>query len=122
MINKRKIKEQKGVTLMALIVSVIILLIISIVVITNFRGEDISLINSVEEKANTYNFEKVKKEIELTTEKIKLKHSDKNDYNITDFCIELEMELRKHDTNSIVIENGTTYNVTYHGHTFIYNF
>lgn len=122
MIYKSKIKDEKGVSLMVLIVSVIILLIISVIVITNFRGEDTSLINSIEDKGKELNSEKIKHDIELAIQKIKNEKSNIPNYTINQFRIDLEEYLKGTDSEATVVIDGDAYHVQYKKLTFTYKY
>ena len=120
----KNLKDEKGITLVALIVTVIILLILSIVTITSYNTGGQTLINSAESKKDQIEKEIIKQEVEVSIEKVKLENSSEVNKNISEFIVKLQEKLRLNDSSAVVILNEDNpeekYDVTYKGNTFSY--
>ena len=124
---KRKIiniKSEKGITVTALIVTVIILLILSSVAIYNLADQKDSLLAAATNQKNDMIKEQAKQNIEVAAEKVKLKHVSDSSFTIDDFITELKQNLKVNDANANVVKKEGSgedmYNATFNGYTFSY--
>jgi type II secretory pathway pseudopilin PulG len=111
---KNKLKETKGITLIALVITIIVLLILAAITISTLTGE-----NGILTKADSAN-EKTKQEQAI--EEVKLAYNAVqidgiiDGWDIDKKAEELQKELRKEDSTSTVTVDGTDLDVTYKGY------
>jgi type II secretory pathway pseudopilin PulG len=116
---KNKVKETKGITLIALVVTIIVLLILAAITISTLTGE-----NGILTKADSAN-ERTKQE--QAVEEVKLAYNAVqidgviDGWDIDKKAEELQKELRKEDSTSTVTVNGTDLDVTYKGYDMTIN-
>ena len=105
--------QESGITLVALIVSIIVLLILATVSI------NLVINNGILDKAKTavdkYSDEQIKEEIALLTQEMKM-HQVLNGGSEEDA---LRSIFQSHDSNAIVTKSGSVYEVSYKGNTFL---
>lgn len=116
----KKIKGQKGITIIALIITIIIMLILASVTMYNFTNEGNGMLDIVERQKNDMSQAKAKQEVEVTIEKIKLANVSNTELTVSEFSKQLQEKLKNNDKDAevIVIEEG--YKVIYNGYTFNY--
>lgn len=114
-----KYKSEKGITIMALIVTVIVLLILSTVTITTLTGQD-SLVSSVEKQRSEVLQMEAKQEVEIAAEKIKLANASNKKLTASEFSGQLQEKLQINDITATVEPEGGGYKVKYNGYTFDY--
>jgi type II secretory pathway pseudopilin PulG len=116
---KNKVKETKGITLIALVVTIIVLLILAAITISTLTGE-----NGILTKADSAN-ERTKQEQAI--EEVKLAYNAVqidvviDGWDIDKKAEELQKELRKEDSTSTVTVDGTDLDVTYKGYDMTIN-
>ena len=115
----RRYKSENGITVMALVVTVIVLLILSTVTITTFTDQN-SLVSSVEEQRNEVLYIEAKQEVEVAAEKIKLANASNIELDVSEFSNQLQTKLQDNDVEAKVIPEGEGYKVNYNGYTFDY--
>ncbi len=111
-------KKEKGITLVSLIITVIILLILSSVVMYNVTNDD-GLMSAVKDEKNLINETDAKQTVEIAIEKLKIESDD----NIEQFIEKLKTELQKEDTKAKVTINSkdeNMYDVTFKGYKYSY--
>lgn len=116
----KNVKGQKGITIMALVITIIIMLILASVTIYNFTNDDNSMLDTVEKQKSDILQANAKQEVEVTIEKIKLANVSNTELTVSEFSRQLEEKLKNNDKDAevIVIEEG--YKVKYNGYTFNY--
>lgn len=120
--NKNKftynMRNEKGITLMALVVTIIVMLILSTITITTLIKPD-NLVSSVENEKSKVLQLNAKQEVDVAIEKLKLANGNIK-LTVSDFSKQLEEKLRNNDKNAIVTPEGEGYKVIYNGYTFNY--
>lgn len=111
-------KNEKGITLIALLITIVVMLILSTVTITTLTGQD-SLVSSVEIQKNEVIQMNAKQEVEIAAEKIKLTYASIK-LSVKDFSTQLEIKLKINDPEAIVTPKDEGYEVKYKGYTFNY--
>ena len=121
-----KKSKENGITLVALVVTIIVLLIMATITIYNIAGDDSSLLTSVETQREDLLKMEAKQAIEVAAEKVKLKNAGTS-LKFKDFKDQLKEELQKDDADSEVIssdfssdDNTPMYDATFNGYTFSY--
>lgn len=102
--------KQKGITLIALVVTIVVLLILAGVSITMLSGEN-GVISQAKKAKEEQTIGKEKEEIDLTKQTLKMNKGDFE--NFTFSATEFEEELKKYDENVQVKGNPQTLYVKY---------
>lgn len=105
--------KNKGITLIALIITIIILLILAGISIATLTGQNGLLTKATEAKRITQE-EGIKEEIKIAYISVET-DAIMNGWDINKKAEELQKELRKEDTTATVTVNGTNLNVSYKG-------
>ena len=120
--NKNKftynMRNEKGITLMALVVTIIVMLILSTITITTLIKPD-NLVSSVENEKSKVLQLNAKQEVDVAIEKLIIANGNIK-LTVSDFSKQLEEKLRNNDKNAIVTPEGEGYKVIYNGYTFNY--
>jgi len=111
---KKKEKASKGITLIALVITIIVLLILTAVSISVLFGEG-GLLNQAQTAKTKTNEATGKEEVILAYNKVQTDGIPKG-WDLTKKANELQSELQKTDSSSIVTVDGTSLKVTYKGY------
>lgn len=106
--------KQRGITLIALVVTIIVLIILAAVSITMLIGEN-GILKRTEEAKNKYKQSQVEEEIILAYNTIQL-YSNINNWDINKRAEELANELQKQDSTAVVTVDETNLKISYKGY------
>ena len=111
-------ENKKGITLVALVITIVIILIIAGISVAILTGED-GLIEKVEESAEETEYAKIVEELDLVWQDT-LVEKVKNNFSNEEVANYLEKELQKEDEDATVkyVEENNKYEIHYKGNEF----
>lgn len=111
------LKNEKGITIISLIITIIILSILTTVTIMSLT-DDKGLVSSVEKQKNDVLQTQAKQEIDVAIEKVKLENVN-NKLTIYEFTEKL-LEKLNNTSTQINVVSETEYNIKYNDYLFTY--